>query len=140
MTYTSKEDFAREIEALEADVQPFQAFAAYDRDGDCIEFFARPDEFYGQRIDNVLTVYVSEQTGEVVGSLVKGVSRLLKSHPRLQIVVEDGRVRLDHILVASMATSHDNPPELPTIKYQKQLLRAARTTGVEANVGLAAAH
>ena len=46
----------------------FSPFADYDADGDCIEFFLKPDPHYGERVDGLLTVYRSQENKEIVGS------------------------------------------------------------------------
>lgn len=56
--------------------EPFEPSATYDPDGDRIEFIARPDSFYAERVDDLVTVYYSHETNEIVGSLIKGVSQL----------------------------------------------------------------
>ena len=71
----SNEQFA---ELVLGKVRPdarFEPTATYDRDGDCIEFLASPDSFYGERVDDLVTVYYSHDTGEIVGALIKGVSK-----------------------------------------------------------------
>ena len=44
--------------------------ATYDLDGDCIEFLARPDPFFAEQVDDSLTVYRSQETGEIIGCLI----------------------------------------------------------------------
>lgn len=82
----------------------FSPFAEYDADGDCIEFFAKPDPYYAERIDGLLTVYKSQETDEVVGSHIKGVSHLCKELmgkcPGLRVEIQDGKIHLVHILRA----------------------------------------
>ena len=62
-------------DALGKPAQQFRPTATYDPDGDCIEFLAKPDPFYAERVDDLVTVYYSQETNEVIGSLIKGVSR-----------------------------------------------------------------
>lgn len=75
MTALSNSDFARRMMLLARPANQFEPVATYDPDGDCIEFLARPDPFYAERIDDLATVYYSQETDEVIGSLIKGVSR-----------------------------------------------------------------
>jgi len=56
----------------------FEPTATYDRDGDCIEFLAKPDHLYAERADDLVTVYYSQETNEVIGSLIQGVSGFLR--------------------------------------------------------------
>jgi len=75
-----------------------------------------------------VTVYYSQETGEVVGSLIKGVSKfckaLLERMPGFRIEIRDGRVSLEHIFRASLWFSDFAPEDLPTLTYQKLILMA----------------
>lgn len=86
--------------------RPFQPQVFYDPDGDCIEFLVSNDPFYGERIDSLVTVYYSEETNEIVGSLIKGVKKFIKEVtdkvPGFKIEVEDGRIRLVHLFTARL--------------------------------------
>ncbi len=74
MTVTSNAEFAKRMMLLAKPAEQFNPTAIYDPDGDCIEFLAKPDPFYAERVDEFVTVYYSQETGEVTGSLLKGVS------------------------------------------------------------------
>jgi hypothetical protein len=137
MTFTTSDDFAHQMIELARAAAPFRPSATYDPDGDCVEFLVTPDSFYGERIDDVVTVYRSHDTDEVVGSLIKGVTRLLKRFPNLQIVVDDGKVKIEHLfVVAGMVPQKTGDQPLRTISYRK-LIAAAHETGVEADLNLA---
>src|SRR5713226_4287966 len=103
MTVTSNEEFAKRMLLLARPAGQFRPTATYDRDGDCIEFLAKPDAFYAERVDDLVTVYYSQETGEVIGSLIKGVSKFcndfLKKMPGFKIEIYDGRVRLVHLFL-----------------------------------------
>ncbi|HEX4124054.1 MAG TPA: hypothetical protein VHY37_04945 [Tepidisphaeraceae bacterium] len=68
----------------------FRAEPWYNRDGDCIHYHWRSDEFYGDRIDDKLTLYRSVETNDVVGCQIKGISALLKKFGDFGIAVSDG--------------------------------------------------
>ncbi|MGL6094339.1 MAG: hypothetical protein ACRC7O_00875 [Fimbriiglobus sp.] len=112
----------------------FDPHAYYDPDGDCIEFVARPDPFYAERVDELVTVYISEESGEIVGSLLKGVSRfckkVLQEFPGFQIEIEDGRVKLAALFRAKAWTNTCPPKEVPTITYKK-LIDMAEESAIE---------
>jgi len=72
----NSEQFAEHVLDLAKTAPPFKPHATYDPDGDCIEFLASPEPFCGERIDDLVTVYRSLDTNEIVGSLIKGVARL----------------------------------------------------------------
>ncbi len=94
----------------------FEPFAYYDPDGDCIEFFVSDEPFLAERVDEWVTVYHGEQSGEIIGSLLKGVASLLKQYPGLAIDIECGHVRLSHILRARAWSIGD---ELVRRSYKK---------------------
>ena len=70
----------------------------YDKDGDCIEFIIRDEDFYAERMNPMLTVYIGRESNELVGSLVKGVHSIIKGileeFPGFEVEVKDGRIRL----------------------------------------------
>jgi hypothetical protein len=100
----TNDEFAARVMELAGGVAEFSPTAYYDPDGDCIEFLAGPDNFHAERVDDLVTVYHSEETGEIVGSLLKGVTplckKLLERLPVFRIEIEHGRVKLVHIFLA----------------------------------------
>lgn len=128
MSIMSNDQFAKRMMLLAKPAEQFRPTATYDPDGDCIEFLARPDSFYAERVDDLVSVYYSQETGEVIGSLIKGVSKfcktLLEKMPGFRIEIRDGRVSLEHIFRASLWFSHFAPEDLPTLTYQKLILMA----------------
>ena len=110
----------------------------YDPDGDCIEFLASNDSFYAERIDSLVTVYYSRETGEIIGSLIKGVSRFFKDvverAPGFRVEIRDGRIKLVHLFTARLWSSPADLKGTHTITYQK-LRDVAERTDAEAEVG-----
>jgi hypothetical protein len=139
MTAISDSDFAKRMMLLARPAEQFVPTATYDRDGDCIEFLAKPDPFYAERVDDLVTVYYSQETNEVIGSLIKGVQsfceKILKTMPGFQIEIRDGRVRLVHIFRARLWTSMTSPGDLATLTYEK-LIQVAEDSDVEAEMCL----
>ncbi len=94
------DEFMAEMGARFGPPRQFQPTATYIRSGDCIEFVARPGRYRAERLDELVTVYLSEEDGEIVGSLIKGVRELCRQLneklPGFKINVDDGRVRLEH--------------------------------------------
>jgi hypothetical protein len=123
MTVTSNDEFAKRMLLLAGSAEQFKPTAIYDPDGDCIEFLARPDPFYAERVDDLVTVYYSQETGEVVGSLIKGVARfcekVLQKLPGFKSEIQDGRVKLEHIFLARLWSSELRPQDLVTLTYKK---------------------
>ena len=134
MSVTSNEEFAKRMMLLARPAEQFEPTATYDPDGDCIEFLAKPDPFHAERVDDLVTVYYSQETGDVVGSLIKGVTRFCseftKKNPGFRIVIEDGPVRLEHFFLARLWSSPHGPREITTLTYRK-LIEVAGETVVE---------
>jgi hypothetical protein len=78
----------------------------YNEDGDCIEFLIAHESHYAERVDKLLTVFYGRESGEIVGSLIKGVKRFIaetvNTAPGFAIDVRDGRIRLRHLFTAGM--------------------------------------
>jgi hypothetical protein len=134
MTVTSNAEFAKRMMLLARPAEQFRPTATYDPDGDCIEFLTKPDPFYAERVDDLVTVYYSQETGDVVGSLIKGAGRFCaeytKKTPGFLIVIHDGRVRLEHLFLARLWSSAQDPQAIHTLVYRK-LIDAAKDTVIE---------
>lgn len=113
---------------------PFEPSAQYDDDGDCVEFFADRVAFNAIRLDDWVTMYVSEKDGQLVGCLIKRVKRLFRDVPNLQeiVLVQDNKMRLDYFFVAAAARLKN----IETIHRYNELKRA--TEGVEVPLPCAA--
>jgi hypothetical protein len=139
MNPMSSSDFAKRMILLARPADHFEPTATYDPDGDCIEFLAKPDPFYAERVDDLVTVYYSQETHEVVGSLIKGVRDFCKSidrtMPGFKIEIRDRRVRLVHIFRARLWASKTGPQDLATLTYEK-LIQVAEESDIEAEMCL----
>jgi hypothetical protein len=131
------DEFAALVMAQARPEGEFKPTATYDPDGDCIEFLVKPDPFYAERIDDLVTVYYSQESKEIIGSLIKGVSRfrekVLERMPGFQIEIIDGRVRLVHLFRAKMWSTQQDPKAVQTITYRK-LIKVAEESRVEAEL------
>ena len=136
MTAMSNDDFGRYMLELARNASPFKPSATYDGDGDCIEFIASPDVYRAQRLDDLVTVYYGQETGKIVGSLIKGISSFREQMgnkiPGFIIEIEDGPVKLVHILRAKLWIAPD-ADKIVTRTYRK-LIEIADATGVEAEL------
>src|ERR1700730_16185829 len=123
MTVTTNSDFAKRMMLLARPADQYRATAIYDPDGDCIEFLAQADPFYAERVDDLVTVYYSQETGEVIGSLIKGVSKfcreMLSKMPGFKIEIHDGPVSLKHFFLARMWSADFDPEDMATLTYRK---------------------
>jgi hypothetical protein len=127
---------------LASSAPAFQPTATYDADGDCIEFLVKPDSFYAERVDDLVTVYYSHETNEIIGSLIKGVSRfcrkLLERSTGVKIRILDDRVNLEHIFIASLESRRPKPSKMVELTYKK-LIQVAHKAKMEADVSLCVA-
>lgn len=134
MTVTSNSEFAKRMVLMAKPAGQFKPTAMYDPDGDCIEFLAKPDPFHAERVDDMVTVYYSQETGELIGSLIKGVSGFCQEvssrMPGFKIEIHDPPVRLQHIFLARLWSSKLPLEELHTLVYRK-LIEVAEETFVE---------
>jgi hypothetical protein len=119
-------------------VQEFRPVASYDADGDCIEFFATNENFYARRVDSFVTAYYSMETNEVVGSLIKGVSKIfrqaVKKAPGFKIEVEGHRIKLEYVFTACLWSAKRDANGLEVVIYKK-LRRVATLNDVEVEAG-----
>ena len=142
MTTMSNDEFAKRMMLLAKPAGEFKPSAYYDADGDCIEFLAKPDAFFEERLDDLVTVYYSQKTGEVIGSLIKGVSKLAKrlaqKLPGFMITIEDGRIRLEHLILAGMWLQKSEPQAIGVLTYKK-LAEIAERTSVDVSAELCSA-
>lgn len=139
MSAMSNSEFAKRMMLLARPAERFEPTAIYDPDGDCIEFLAKPDPFYAERVDDLVTVYYSQETDEVIGSLIKGVrgfwETIDRTMPGFKIEIRDGRVRLVHIFRARLWSSKTDPNALATLTYEK-LIEVAEESEVETEMSL----
>lgn len=71
----------------------FEPITSYNPDGDCFEFIAMNETFRAERFDPLVTVYVGRKSNEVIGYLIKGISKyvseVLDRYPSFRIEIED---------------------------------------------------
>jgi hypothetical protein len=119
---------------------PFRPMAVYDPDDDIIEILTSNENYRVERIDSLVTVYYGRESQEIVGSLIKGVSRLLKASsgqiPNIRLEIHDGRIKVVHLFRAARRLSEPKRPTVVLV-YEK-LEQVAEENGLEANIsGLA---
>ena len=79
-----------------------------------------------------MTVYYSQESKEIIGSLIKGIHGFLKRHPGLNIDIQDGRVRLVHLFRASFWSKQD-PQQIESRTYRR-LIEFAEESDVQAEL------
>jgi hypothetical protein len=137
MSTVTNSEFAKRMLLLGRSAEQFRPTATYDPDGDCIEFLFKPDPFRAERVDDLVTVYYSQETDEVIGSLIEGVSKfcqqMFQQLPGFRVQIRDRRVTLDHIFLARLWLANFDPDSLETLTYQK-LIEVADELEVEGDL------
>jgi len=125
------EDFTKLVYAAVPAPETFRPIAIYSHDGDCIKFFAKPDSYYRVRVDSFVTVYRAQETGEIVGCLIKGISSFMKKCPYLKVIFEGGNLKLEYLFIARLEQSKKCAP---AAREYEQLFAMARRHSVEAQL------
>jgi len=102
----------------------FQPRAHYVAEGDTVIVYFKDDESHAERVDELLTVYRSMQTGEIVGCQIKSVRFILRKLGAFGVHVEDGDVDLRVLFIAYAFASKKMPPS----ETLEELRSAAETS------------
>ena len=137
----TNEEFGKVVMDLASPERPFVPKAIYDADGDFIEFVVKTDDFYAERIDDLLTVYRSEETDELVGSYIKSVSSfckaIVKQSPLFAVIVEHPPIRLSHLFMARLLHFPPDSDQLQVVgAVYKELIEEAEEKKAEIDTQL----
>jgi len=137
MKHMSDDELARTVMGMAELDGPFEPQATYIPEGDCIEFLAANDDYYAERIDGLVTVYYSRETGQIIGSLIKGVrafcQKILKQYPGFKIEIEDQRIKLEHIFRAKLWSQEHAKGDM-IVKTYRKLIQVAEDADVQAEL------
>jgi len=89
----------------------------YSAQGDFLTFFFRDDDAYEKRVDDLLTIYLSESTNELVGCKIKGVRDILRTLGDFGVTIREKGLMLSMLFLAGMAVS-----KTPESKEQYELI------------------
>lgn len=91
-------------EYLERNWEPvaFRPVPTYCNDGDYVSFFFESEMCYAERVDSLLTVYLSEKTGDLVGCKIKGITELAKRVATF-VHIDDGNVQVGLLFLSASA-------------------------------------
>jgi hypothetical protein len=81
----------------------FVARPHYFHDGDFVTYYMEDEPCIAQRVDDLLTVYLSKKTDKLIGCKIKGVRRLLREGGGFGVIVEDEGVRLSLLFLVGLA-------------------------------------
>ena len=111
----------------------FRSEPWYNRHGDCVEYHFREDEFFAQRVDGVVTAYLSRDAKELVGCQVKGIQAILKKFGDFGFVLKDDKVSLGMLFLMQKhfpvsTTDHPSPEQE---RIYNELFERTKETKVE---------
>ena len=110
--------------------KPFKGFKAtprYSEEGDCLTFYFRNAPSYADRVDELLTVYLSLETDELVGCQIKSIGRIMKRLRSLRIRLKDKDVELRLLFLACRALAEE-PGPLKTYERLLEEVKRRRAT------------
>jgi hypothetical protein len=73
----------------------FRPVPHYFPTGDYVTFYVKDERCHAERVDDLLTVFLSNDTGEMIGCKIKGVRRLLDAMGAFGVKVERDDVSLE---------------------------------------------
>jgi hypothetical protein len=85
----------------------FRKTPHYVAHGDFVTYYFRNDPCYAQRVDDLLTVFVTFGTKELVGCKIKGIKHILQTAGDFGIALADGNVRLGMFFFVGAALAKD---------------------------------
>jgi hypothetical protein len=85
--------------------QGFSPVPHYFPYGDYLTYYFRDDRAYEQRVDDLLTVYLSMATNELVGCKIKGVAHILRTAGDFDVRLDDGDVSLGLFFFVGASTA-----------------------------------
>ena len=100
----------------------FKATPHYSDEGDCLTFYFKNVPSYRDRVDELLTVYLSLETDDLVGCQIKRIGRIMKRLRNLRILIKDKDVELRVLFLACRALAEDPGP----LKTYERLLDAVK--------------
>src|ERR1043166_4200765 len=99
----------------------------------------KPDPYFAERVDGLLTVYRSQENKEIIGAQIKRVKALLADilgkFPSFRVEIHDGKFPLVHIFRVSMWSLRGESDDVVHI-YQFLADKAAEL-GAEVEIGRA---
>lgn len=80
--------------------QEFQPYAYYDADSDALMFFISNEPEHGKRLNSRVTIYLSDETDELVGCRIKGVHSVLEDIGSFDVSISHRKIKLTMLFAA----------------------------------------
>ncbi len=100
----------------------FRPVPHYHPGGDFVSFFFKPDRPFGKKVDNFLTIYLSMESGDLVGCKIEGVERIVRAAEDYGLLSPGSAVRLGLLLFVGAMLATD---EQQRARYE-EVRRVAR--------------
>jgi hypothetical protein len=106
----------------------FEARPIYSADGDFITLYLKDEDSYAERVDELLTVYLSVENRSLVGCKIKGVRRLLKTLGDFGVSIDGEDVSVNLLFLAGALHSPANREKYEQLGRQASDLTIPRGT------------
>jgi hypothetical protein len=83
----------------------FRAEPFYCAESDSLTFYLKDERYYGERIDDFLTVYRSMSDHGLIGCQVKGLPTALETLGNFGLTIDDKKIKLSMIFLALSAVT-----------------------------------
>jgi len=121
----SPEEFSRFVLDHVAEKPEFP-LSRYDEDSDSFEFISSGADYYAERLDSVVTLYRSEETGEIVGVFLEGLGKMVRQvvqkAPGFLAEIESAKVPLTSLIAVAIWVSIIQPALAGKYKKVRELL------------------
>lgn len=87
----------------------FRPYAHYDPDSDALTFYFSNEADHGRRLNSRVTIYLADESGELVGCRIKGVHAVLEDIGSFDVSIAHGKVKLTMLFVALHGTFSNDP-------------------------------
>jgi hypothetical protein len=91
----------------------FKSVPHYFASGDYLTFYFRDERCHAKRVDDVLTVYRSMESGDVVGCEINGVRKILEAARSFGVDLKAGKVTLGFLFLVGLTLAKDDAQRQP---------------------------
>lgn len=77
----------------------------FSPEGNCVFCFLSDTDYHAERVDNLVTVFLADDGGDLIGLQIKSIRQLLR-HALLSALRERGPLDLGALLTVTFATVH----------------------------------
>lgn len=114
--------------------RPTGAFVAkpfYERKTDSLIFYVKDTRSYSKRLNELITLFLSDADNSLVGCEIKGVKRMLKRVDGCIVKVHDKKIKLSLLLGFGLAPEPDD--EELVDRYKEDLFESTDDVEFDAN-------